>query len=110
MRYALIVLTLAASAVQAQRTPPEGAREQAQDKARTVPGAASKGVKACHEDFERFCQGVKPGEGRLGACLKKNAKKLSKPCRRWLAHGGQGHADEAFSELDKPITTAPAKP
>lgn len=76
-------------------------REAAQDKARTVPGGASKGVKACHEDIERFCKGVVPGEGRLGACLKGHKAELSKPCARWTRHGGEAHVDEAFKDLDK---------
>lgn len=83
-------------------------QEAAEDKARTVKGGASKGVKACHADVETFCAAVKPGEGRLGACLKKNEKKLSKACRTWTRHGGRGHVDQAFAELDpKPAEPAP---
>lgn len=84
--------------------------EAAEDKARTVQGGASKGVHACHDDIERWCGKVKPGEGRLGACLKKNAAKLSESCRRWTEHAGPGHVDRAFMEIDEPSPRAPANP
>jgi hypothetical protein len=81
--------------------------EAAEDKTRTVPGGASLGVKRCHEDIDRFCAGVKPGESRLGKCLKSNEKKLSKGCRHWLEHGGPGHVEKAYLEID--LSTAPVK-
>ncbi len=84
--------------------------EAAEDKARTVQGGASKGVQACHEDLELWCKAVKPGDGRLGACLKKNSKKLSKGCRRWTRHGGWAHVDRAFAEIDKPSAPTEPKP
>lgn len=106
MRYGwMIALALAGAA---QAAPPAGSHsEAAEDKARTVPGGASKGVKACHEDIEKLCAGVKPGKGRLGKCLKAHPKELSEPCRVWLRHGGQAHVDRAFTELDP--SSAPAK-
>ena len=105
----LMVLMLACAAHAQQSEQTQGSKhETAEDKARTVPGGASIGVKRCHEDIELLCKSVKPGEGRLGKCLKANAKKLSKSCKRWLEHGGQGHVDRAFQEIDKP--TAPPSP
>lgn len=93
------------------------AHEAAEDAGRTVPGAASKGVAACHDDIERFCAKVKPGEGRLGRCLEKNRAKLSKPCRAFVLHGGKAHEWKAFREIDTavlavstPAATAPAAP
>jgi hypothetical protein len=82
--------------------------EAAENKAWTVEGGASKGVLACHDDIESFCKAVKPGRGRLGKCLKKNDKKLSKDCRAWLEHGGKAHVDRAYQELDE-SGKAPAK-
>lgn len=109
----LMIAAALAGAAAAQETakpspkPESEKQEAAEDAARTVKGGASKGVKACHLDVEKFCAGVKPGEGRLGACLKKNEKKLSKSCRNWTRHGGKGHVDQAFSELDpKPVEPA----
>lgn len=93
----LLLLALPAAAAE-EKTP---SSEKAEDAARTVPGGASKGVKACHEDIERFCKDVIAGEGRLGACLKANRKKLSKKCLKWAAHGGKAHTDEALTDIDK---------
>ena len=100
------IILLAALASAALAGDPK--HERAEDKARTVPGGASKGVQACHDDIERWCADVKPGEARLGKCLKKNAKKLSKACRRWSQHGGWAHVDRAFLEIDP--STAAVKP
>lgn len=108
MKFILAALLALPAAAQPQHGQAASqAHEEQENKAWTVPGGASKGVQACHVDIENFCKRVKPGAGRLGRCLKKNAKKLSKPCRNWLAHGGQAHADEAFSEID--ASTAPAR-
>ena len=105
----LFVLSFAGAAL-AQEPKQDPKHEAAEDKARTVPGGASKGVQACHEDIERWCGSVKPGAGRLGACLKKNARKLSKECRRWTRHGGWSHVDRAFKELDKPVEQPETRP
>ncbi len=106
----IILLAPFAQAKDAAKPAPEGkpGHEAKEDKARTVPGGASKGVKACHRDIDKFCKDVKPGEGRLGACLKANAKKLSKGCRSWASHGGKGHMDEAFGrDIDGAPVAAP---
>ena len=71
-------------------------QEQSENKARMAPGGASKGVKACHVDIERWCAQVKPGEGRLGGCLHEHVKELSRSCRRWAAHGGKEHITDAL--------------
>lgn len=82
-----------------------------EDKARTVKGGASLGVKACHADIERWCKTVKPGEGRIGACLKAKSKKLSKSCRRWASHGGANAMDEALTrDIDGPPQVSTAAP
>jgi hypothetical protein len=94
----LIVCALAFSAESG-----DARHEAAEDKTRTVPGAASLGVKACHDDIERWCKNVKPGEGRLGACLLARKAQLSKRCRRWARHGGVAHEDSSYKEIDKAI-------
>lgn len=81
--------------------------EKAEDRARMVPGGASKGLSACHDDIERLCRDVEPGDGRLGACLKENRKKLSKKCLRWAAHGGKKHVDASLLDIDR--TPAPKR-
>jgi hypothetical protein len=40
---------------------------------------------ACMGDYERYCKGVKPGEGRIIACLSKENEKLSPACKKVLA-------------------------
>jgi hypothetical protein len=102
----LIVIVALASAGRAQvvvKSTEAAGHEKMEDKARTVAGGAGKGVKACHADIERWCKSVKPGEGRLGACLKAKAKKLSKSCRRWASHGGAAAFEEALTrDIDGP--------
>ncbi|HET8869331.1 MAG TPA: cysteine rich repeat-containing protein [Aquabacterium sp.] len=36
---------------------------------------------ACKADVEQFCKDVKPGEGRLAACLKEHKEEVSQPCK-----------------------------
>ena len=108
----LLLAALVAAPRAARAAAPEGApgHESGEDAARAKKGGgASKGVKACHADIEKFCATVEPGEGRLGACLKDHRARLSKKCKSWLAHGGQGHEDEAFQELDKPANKRQGK-
>jgi hypothetical protein len=42
----------------------------------------------CKDDLEKFCANVKPGEGRGLACLNKNEKSLSEPCKDALKQTG----------------------
>jgi Cysteine rich repeat len=35
----------------------------------------------CKADYDRLCQGVQPGGGRILSCLNANAEKLSASCR-----------------------------
>ena len=43
-----------------------------------IGGKAGEG--ACHDDVERLCKDVQPGEGRILECLKSNQKDVSKGC------------------------------
>ena len=36
---------------------------------------------ACKEDVKKFCKDVKPGDGRIVECLKKNRESLSESCK-----------------------------
>ena len=48
--------------------------------------AASGGVRqACAGDVKALCSGIKPGGGRLAACMRDNTDKLSQGCRQALS-------------------------
>jgi hypothetical protein len=40
---------------------------------------------ACREEIAQYCQGVKPGGGRILSCLKEHENDLSPACREKLA-------------------------
>jgi len=40
---------------------------------------------ACAGDVKALCSGVKPGGGRLAACMRDNTDKLSQGCRQALS-------------------------
>ncbi|WAC72677.1 cysteine rich repeat-containing protein [Roseateles sp. SL47] len=42
---------------------------------------AKQAAQACRTDFKKFCDGVKPGEGRGLACLKEHQAELSENCK-----------------------------
>jgi hypothetical protein len=37
---------------------------------------------ACKPDVEKFCQGIKPGDGRIAACLKSHDSELAPACHQ----------------------------
>lgn len=51
------------------------------------PSAAAEGAgprEACRADFARLCKGVKPGDGRVRACIKAHRAEISPQCRAAL--------------------------
>jgi hypothetical protein len=40
--------------------------------------------KACHDDVQKFCKDVDPGEGRMVRCLEEHEKNLTEGCRATL--------------------------
>ena len=51
------------------------------------PGALADGAKpreACRADYERFCNGVKPGGGRVAQCFKAHREEISAACKTAL--------------------------
>jgi hypothetical protein len=46
---------------------------------------------ACHADVQRLCAGVKPGEGRIRACVHQHQQELSPGCKTAISNhrGGQ---------------------
>src|SRR5271165_6933785 len=45
--------------------------------------------KACKSDREKFCPGLKPGDGKLGPCMKEHAAELSPECTAAAEAGKQ---------------------
>ena len=49
--------------------------------------SAGKGrARPCRADAQRLCAGIKPGEGRIVACLKSHESDLSAACKANLAN------------------------
>jgi Cysteine rich repeat len=42
----------------------------------------------CKDDLQKFCANVQPGEGRALACIQKNQKSASQPCKDALQQTG----------------------
>ena len=45
-------------------------------------------INACEADADKHCLNVKPGEGRIVSCLRKNESKLTKECTAALKETG----------------------
>jgi hypothetical protein len=45
-------------------------------------------AEACGADLRRFCANVSPGQGRKLECLQSHRRKLSPPCKGFLAERG----------------------
>ena len=48
--------------------------------------AVAAGENPCKADFERLCGNVKPGQGRIQACLKQHKDEISPECKAFLQH------------------------
>jgi len=55
----------------------------AQYQDQTLISKEGKGV--CKADIEKFCKDIKPGGGRIWACLKSNGDRLSQECANHIA-------------------------
>ena len=42
----------------------------------------------CRDDLQKFCSDIKPGEGRLLACMDKNEKQVSSRCKQAMKDTG----------------------
>jgi len=51
--------------------------------AQDMPGPG----KACKSDREKFCPGLKPGDGKLGPCMKEHKAELSPECSAAIEAG-----------------------
>jgi len=50
--------------------------------------AINHSVEYCEADADKYCLDIKPGEGRIVSCLKKNEEKLDKKCTAVLKDTG----------------------
>src|SRR5271169_6389208 len=99
----LAIIGLASSAVAADNNAGGAGGQQGQQ------GNGHGPRKACRADVEKFCQGVKPGEGRIIACLENNSSKLSQECAAMVAKAanrqgqgqGQGQGKGQEQEQDE---------
>jgi hypothetical protein len=64
--------------VQAADPAPPTTPAAAQPAPAAAPAQARQGP--CYEDIQKFCKDVKPGGGRVSACLEKNLAELSPGC------------------------------
>ena len=53
-------------------------------------------MKICRADYDRLCNGVQPGGGRVLACLQANASRLSPACAQSMSRA-QALKNEAAS-------------
>jgi hypothetical protein len=51
-----------------------------------LPPAAAAVKQACAADYQALCSNVQPGGGRILACLRQNADKVSPACKQALAN------------------------
>jgi hypothetical protein len=52
--------------------------------------AQTQAARPCAADTAKFCKDIKPGGGRVKACLAEHAKELSKPCTERLQNKKDG--------------------
>ncbi len=66
--------------------------------AKDEQGKAGKGKGPCAADVQKFCKGVKKGEGRIIACLKSQQSELSQACSAKFKKGPEGKPSEGEDE------------
>ena len=55
---------------------------------KTAPAATAENLRsACRRDYLAYCFGVRPGGGRIAACLNRRRSRLSPACARALKRG-----------------------
>ncbi len=59
------------------------------------------GEGACEADRAKLCADVKPGEGRIIACMKSHKEDLSAACREMMSKKGEGPVKKKDGEGEK---------
>ena len=77
--YTIALLVAAGVAASAQSGSDAGSRQQRMASLRDV----------CSTHFARLCNGVRPGGGRIKACIKSHKSELSDSCREALSQARQ---------------------
>ncbi|HEX3903791.1 MAG TPA: cysteine rich repeat-containing protein [Polyangia bacterium] len=87
VRTALFGVALATSSLAfAQTTPPPAPPPGDGDS-----GPFAKVREACHDDVERLCKEVEPGDGRLRECLRAHKDELSEGCKTAIREAKPHH-------------------
>ena len=90
MKLGIYVTVIAALAIAA--SPALKAQDMPEAQDMPSPG------KPCKADREKFCPGLKAGDGKLGPCMKEHAAELSPECTA-AAEAGQAGREGYSSEL-----------
>lgn len=63
------------------------------DRIQTIMRWATAVREACGQDVQTFCGDVRPGGGRVGACLMRHREELSESCRKALGQARRKRED-----------------
>jgi hypothetical protein len=74
----------------------------------TLAQDANAAMTACRGDARSLCRGVRPGDGRVGACLEKQKDKLSPTCAAALDQANDPCAKELRQRCEAAGNTSPA--
>ena len=74
---AATVLSVNMAVAQPYPPPPPGAPMAPTPPAPPTPPA----LEPCRADVQRYCQGIRPGAGRIRACMRSNQDRLSPACK-----------------------------
>lgn len=77
---AAAALVMSVNAASAQPYPPPPPAPPAGPGA-PPPPPPPPALDACRVDVQRYCQGIRPGQGRIRACMRSNQDRLSPACK-----------------------------
>jgi hypothetical protein len=77
-RFVALIIAVAAA------TPHAGSHEALAQTANQPIGPTPEQRAACQADYDKFCVGMIPGDGRIIACLRRQYDQLSESCKKLL--------------------------